>query len=155
MIESFPCQSQKALGHRTKTFNRCLPKEEISVQPGLLPYCVIIHRSVRIAELDIGNSPVGKIIDSQRTCPVFSCQDHVRAVVTKFKLAGRFVQKSNQIAGQSSLVSVDREFSAVILPKGQRGLASCLQRGGAVEPLPSLMVMSQVVPLPDTFIVPP
>lgn len=105
---------------------------KISAQPGLILYCVISHRSVRIAELDIGNSPVGKIIDSQRTCPVFSCQGQVRAVVTKFKLAGRFVQKSNQIAGQSSPVSVDREFSAVILPKGQRGLASCLQRGGAV-----------------------
>ena len=98
--------------------------------PGL--YCVITHRSATVAELDTaGKSPVGKIIDSQRTCPVFSCQGQGRAVVTKFKLIGSVPYKSNQIPGQSALGSVDREFSAVIGAKVQRGL-SCLQGGGAV-----------------------
>lgn len=105
---------------------------KILAQPGLGLYCVITHRSATVAELDTaGKSPVDKIIDSQRTCPVFSCQGQGRVVVTKCKLVGRLVFKSNQIAGQSALGSVDREFSAVIGAKVQRGL-SCLQRSGAV-----------------------
>ena len=104
---------------------------KISALQGLVHYCAITQ--IFAAERDTaGKSPVGKIIDSQRTCPVFSCQGQGRAIETKFKLVRRVPYKSNQIAGQSSLVSVDREFSAVIGPKAQRGLASRLQRGGTV-----------------------
>ena len=105
---------------------------KISVQQGRGLYCVITHRSAYICEFDTaGKSPVGKIIDCHRTCPAFSCQGQGRAGETKYKLVGRVVFKSNQIAGQSSLGSVDRELSVGIVVKAQRGLASRLQRGGA------------------------